>query len=424
MEQRPRLLACTSKMWYGYWQKTKIKTDREEQKKEMALQKDWKKKFSENVLERGKSDYENHRVTELQEKDGALFGAAILGRERRNVSLTVKDGKPVRMSCQCPMARSGNNCEHMAALLYAIEAREHGADQLERKTRVSGEQQDDKKAGSANIMAEENSASSKAEHAKDPGKKDGQKPAGKAGEEFGQLTRRQIGQRLRHLRERLGENEQEEQQRQAAIALLEKMREQLEPATGEKTAKSGAEKQQLSREQKEAGQQRRKEEQEKLRLQKEQEQKEQEARAKRNAEREKRKAERAAKEAEQKKKAEEERQRRLEQQRAEEARREAIRQQKKEEDQKRREKREQEQIIAKEELERRKKKEEAERKKREREEKAAQEVMERRAAEDLAAKESEEAARRLRQSGYALLGKGPEETEDQPERGTLAKLED
>ena len=195
------------------------------------------------------------------------------------------------------------------------------------------------------------------------------------------LTRRQIGQRLRHLRERLGENEQEEQQRQAAIALLEKMREQLEAATGEKTAKSGTEKQQPSREQKAA----------------EQQQREQEAREKRNAEREKRKAERAAKEAEQKKKAEEERQRRLEQQQAEEARREAIRQQKREE---------------------------AERKKREREEKAAQEAMERRAAEELAAQGSEEAARRLRQSGYTLLGNSLEETDDQPERGTLAKLEE
>lgn len=99
----------------------------------MILQKDWQKKFSKSVLERGKNDYENQRVTELQEKAGNLFSAAILGRERRSVSLTVKDGEPVRMSCQCPMARGGNPCEHMAALLYAIEANENISNQRQGK---------------------------------------------------------------------------------------------------------------------------------------------------------------------------------------------------------------------------------------------------------------------------------------------------
>lgn len=407
---------------YGKKRKVRTKTDREEQKRVMALQKDWKKKFSENVLERGKNDYENHRVTELQEKDGALFSAAILGRQRRNVSLTVKDGMPVRMSCQCPMAKSGNNCEHMAALLYAIEAKEHGAEMPEKQKHMPEEPE---KSGSAALGSEKKVTALAVKKSKRSQEENRQEAAEQNSEGTELLTKRQIGQRLRHLKERIAKDEKEEQWRQAAIARLEKMREEITASTEQTAAKANAEKQRIMREEEEAKRQHQKEEQEKLRLQKEQEQREQEARAKRNAEREKRKAERAAKEAEQKKKAEEERQRRLEQQRAEEARREAIRQQKKEEDQKRREKREQEQIIAKEELERRKKKEEAERKKREREEKAAQEEMERRAQEALAAEKSEEAAQRLRQSGYALLGSGlEEETADQPERGTLAKLED
>ena len=364
----------------------------------MILQKDWQKKFGKSVLERGKNDYENQRVTELQEKAGNLFSAAILGRERRSVSLTVKDGEPVRMSCQCPMARGGNLCEHMAALLYAIEANENMSNQRQGKKNTDA-------------RTEQKGSSSDAKKSEEPGVKNDRGAAGNQSEGVKLLSKRQIGQRLRHLRERIVKNEQEEQWRQEAIKQLERMREQLMTSEGEAAAKANAEKQKQIREQEEAERQHQKEEQE--------------ARAKRNAEREKRKAERVAKEAKQRKRAEEERQRRLEQQQAEEARREAIRQQKKEEDQKRREKREQEQIIAKEELERRKKKEESERKKREQEEKAAQEAMERRMEEELAAQKSEEAARHLRQSGYALLGSSLEErVDDQPERGSLSKLEE
>ena len=45
----------------------------------MILQKDWQKKFSKSVLERGKNDYENQRVTELQEKPEISFRRQSLG---------------------------------------------------------------------------------------------------------------------------------------------------------------------------------------------------------------------------------------------------------------------------------------------------------------------------------------------------------
>lgn len=45
----------------------------------------------------------------------------MLDRERFKVSATMKNGKPVRLHCQCPMAKLGRGCKHAAALLYAIE---------------------------------------------------------------------------------------------------------------------------------------------------------------------------------------------------------------------------------------------------------------------------------------------------------------
>ena len=85
------------------------------------LDKNWKEKFNEIALDQGKERYMGNRVADLK-KDGDHYSAGILGRERRNVSLVLKDGKPIRMICSCPKAKSGSKCEHMAALLYALDA--------------------------------------------------------------------------------------------------------------------------------------------------------------------------------------------------------------------------------------------------------------------------------------------------------------
>ena len=91
------------------------------------LDKSWKEKFNEIALAQGKERYMGNRVADLK-KDGDHYSAGILGRERRNVSLVLKDGKPIRMICSCPKAKSGSKCEHMAALLYALEAQFHPED--------------------------------------------------------------------------------------------------------------------------------------------------------------------------------------------------------------------------------------------------------------------------------------------------------
>ncbi len=82
---------------------------------------DWKKKFESNVLERGKNLFINKRVTDLT-KSGTTYRAAVLGRNRTEVSARFPDEKHIRLSCVCPAARGGKCCEHMAALLYAVES--------------------------------------------------------------------------------------------------------------------------------------------------------------------------------------------------------------------------------------------------------------------------------------------------------------
>ncbi|MGN0359548.1 MAG: SWIM zinc finger domain-containing protein, partial [Hominisplanchenecus sp.] len=83
---------------------------------------DWEQKFDQDTLDRGRASYLNHRVDGLEETDGGCRGA-VLGRQRFEVSVKLREGSPVRMSCSCPAAKCGRNCEHMAAVLYALEAK-------------------------------------------------------------------------------------------------------------------------------------------------------------------------------------------------------------------------------------------------------------------------------------------------------------
>ena len=83
---------------------------------------DWKQKFDQDTLDRGRASYLNRRVDGLKENSGG-YEAAVLGRERIEVSVNIHGGRPGRMKCACPAARGGRNCEHMAALLYAVEGR-------------------------------------------------------------------------------------------------------------------------------------------------------------------------------------------------------------------------------------------------------------------------------------------------------------
>ena len=80
----------------------------------------WEKSFNQDALEWGQTLFLNHRVVDLKKTENG-YTAAVLDRERFKVSATMKNDKPVRLHCQCPMAKLGRGCKHAAALLYAIE---------------------------------------------------------------------------------------------------------------------------------------------------------------------------------------------------------------------------------------------------------------------------------------------------------------
>ncbi len=82
---------------------------------------DWKDYFPEHILERGYEYYENGRVQNVR-ITGDCVSAVVKGSENYNVEIDF-DGTEIDpdMYCSCPHAEGGNNCKHMAAVLYEVE---------------------------------------------------------------------------------------------------------------------------------------------------------------------------------------------------------------------------------------------------------------------------------------------------------------
>ena len=84
---------------------------------------EWKKYFRPHILERGREYYREDRVAELSDRDGNIT-ACVEGSEPYGVEIEYS-GKDIEyMSCDCPYAEGGENCKHMAAVLFAWEAGE------------------------------------------------------------------------------------------------------------------------------------------------------------------------------------------------------------------------------------------------------------------------------------------------------------
>lgn len=80
--------------------------------------------FSNRILERGREYYFAGAVKNLKKtKDG--FTADVEGSEMYQVEIHLDNENNVEyMGCNCPYARKGNECKHMAAVLYSV----YGAD--------------------------------------------------------------------------------------------------------------------------------------------------------------------------------------------------------------------------------------------------------------------------------------------------------
>ena len=77
----------------------------------------WQKLFASHILERG-YDYYCDGAVENIEIGRDDIRADVVGTEDYEVQISLNDGKVTDMYCSCPYAAGGNNCKHMAAVLY------------------------------------------------------------------------------------------------------------------------------------------------------------------------------------------------------------------------------------------------------------------------------------------------------------------
>ena len=83
----------------------------------------WQYMFSQKILARGKDYFRHGWVVNLEEEDGSFY-ATVAGSEHYDVVIRTSGGHLVSMGCNCPYARDGHACKHMAAVLYQIASNE------------------------------------------------------------------------------------------------------------------------------------------------------------------------------------------------------------------------------------------------------------------------------------------------------------
>ena len=81
---------------------------------------DWKDLFQGHILDRGEAYYFDGAVLELHKTEHG-YHAVVEGTEDYEVDIEMEGGRVCEMYCSCPYAEDGNNCKHMAAVLFEIE---------------------------------------------------------------------------------------------------------------------------------------------------------------------------------------------------------------------------------------------------------------------------------------------------------------
>lgn len=98
----------------------------------------WEKKFDAVALERGKKLFQEKRVGEIVKSETGIT-AVIPWPKSYQVTITVHDDQLGRMRCQCPKAKGGSNCEHMAAVLYSVYGETITEEEAEKRAREKAE---------------------------------------------------------------------------------------------------------------------------------------------------------------------------------------------------------------------------------------------------------------------------------------------
>src|SRR5574344_1635351 len=78
---------------------------------------EWENLFASHILNRG-YDYFCDDAVENMEVSGDVIIASVEGTEEYEVEISLINGEVSEMHCSCPYAGNGNNCKHMAAVLY------------------------------------------------------------------------------------------------------------------------------------------------------------------------------------------------------------------------------------------------------------------------------------------------------------------
>ncbi len=81
----------------------------------------WARYFTNKILQRGKSYWEDGMVEDLEQADQDTYTATVYGTHSYYVSVRRLPKDRLGFSCNCPYAKDGNTCKHMAAVLFEIE---------------------------------------------------------------------------------------------------------------------------------------------------------------------------------------------------------------------------------------------------------------------------------------------------------------
>lgn len=82
----------------------------------------WEKLFTKTIRERGYTYYRKNKIKNL-EIGQSVVEADVIGTHRYHVVIKKKNNEIEKMFCDCPYANDGNNCKHMAAVIYSWEER-------------------------------------------------------------------------------------------------------------------------------------------------------------------------------------------------------------------------------------------------------------------------------------------------------------
>lgn len=86
----------------------------------MKLPADWEDYFASRILQRGLNYYHSGAILDLTETECG-YEAVVLGSEEYAVDISITPDGELDMLCDCPYAEQGENCKHMAAVLYAVQ---------------------------------------------------------------------------------------------------------------------------------------------------------------------------------------------------------------------------------------------------------------------------------------------------------------